>query len=362
MHKDLGARITGDVSRFGARVVRHIDWRAHQHVRGLAPVDVLPHGQASPPSFRRRLHDLNRGPRELKRLDPQGRHPLRQIPFKLRNYRLASSHGVPVPEVLRVWATLDGLDLTEAPETFVLKADRGAASRGVLPLRRVDHDAYRVVGERQVMTQEQVRAHLRQPKVKGPFFIEPLLAPPQGDSLPQDIKLYMFYGELGHVMLRRMARHGDMRRARYRFLDEDGADLGDDVAPGNHIDPTIEPPQAFADYVAIARHLSRAVALPFIRVDLLETDQGPVFGELTRAPGGRQWFRDDHDLHLGRLWDQAQCRMELDLADGRPFRNLRGEHPSPPLYPAGHEPRLERDQGQENLAPLPCSKWCVRPV
>jgi len=355
MRQGLGRWVTQDIPRFGGRVVRHVDWAAHDRVAGLAPVDVLPHGHAAPPSFRRRLHDLNRGPRELKKLDPEGRHPLRQIPFKLRNYRLAASHGVPVPDVLEVRGRLDRLDLAGAPQTFVVKADRGAASRGVLPLRRVDDDSFQVVGERRVLSGEEVVEQLRKPGVRGPFFTEKLLVSALGSGLPHDIKFYMFYGELGHVMLRRMPRHGDLRRARYRFLDEAGGDLGEGVAPGSHIDNTIEAPEAFADFVAAARHLSRAVALPFIRVDLLDTDQGPVFGELTRAPGGRQWFRDDHDRRLGQLWDQAQYRLEVDVAGGRPLRNVLGEHPTTSLYPRGREPWIEQTDATDDGTTLACS-------
>ena len=106
---------------------------AHQRLRSLVEGDGAIPGWSSPPSFRRRLQDLRRGTSEqLRTLDPDMLHPLRQIPRKLSNYRLAASHGVPVPRVFAVWRDLEELDLRGMPDVFVLKSDRGAGGRGVL--------------------------------------------------------------------------------------------------------------------------------------------------------------------------------------------------------------------------------------
>lgn len=338
----------------------HRERDAHQRLRSLVTPDVAATNQGSPPSFRRHLLDLRRGTRQLSTLDRGARHPLRRIPRKLRNYRLASSHLVSVPNVLGVWGDLDELDLRGMPEAFVLKSDRGAGGRGVLPLRRVDDGSFQMVGGVQTFTQDEIIEYLRHRSLGGPFFAEEILVQPGGGELPEDIKFYMFYGEVGHVMLRRMPQHADLRQARFRFLDEAGVDLADDVAPERRIDTTIQPPEHLSDYLDIARHLSRAVALPFVRVDLYDTTRGPVFGELTRGPGGKQLFREDHDRHLGRLWDLAQFRLDLDVVAGRPLRNLHGEHPAPSLYPTGYEPPGEQHGGGEQSVLVPCRTCCVR--
>lgn len=49
------------------------------------------------PSWQRSLDDLRRNVVTLRSVDREKAHPLRQLPFKLRNYRLALSHGVPAP-------------------------------------------------------------------------------------------------------------------------------------------------------------------------------------------------------------------------------------------------------------------------
>lgn len=249
---------------------------------------------------------------------------------KLKAYCLAESHGVSVPEVLAVWDDLDAIEWDGLPDTFVLKSAGGFSSHGVYPLRRVP-GGFQVVGDPRLRTPEDITAALRRNaerrRVRGPYFAEVLLE--QRDEpghLPTDHKLYAFYGTVGHVLLRRMAQHGNTRTAHWQYLDRDGVDLGD-VAEGRTVDPGLPKPPKLAEFVDIAERLSRAVPTPMIRVDLYDTTQGVQFGEFTVMPGGQQTYREDHDRTLGELWEQAAGRLQHDLANGRPYALLHGEHP-----------------------------------
>lgn len=332
--------------------------RAASSARG--PGGTLP-GRSTPPSFRRHVHDLRRGVEELRTIDPAATHPLLQVARKLRNHRLAASHGAPVPEVLAVWDGPDQIDLDGLPDEFVLKSDGGAGGHGVLPLRREGPDRYRVVGgdreDARVYGRDGIVERYRTSRrVEGPFFAEALLRRPGVEGLPDDIKVYAFYGEVGQVLLRRMGRHADLRQARYRFLDGEGADLGPDASASYRIDGSIPPPEDLPAYLDLARHLSRAMALPFVRVDLYETADGPVFGELTRGPGGSQLYREDHDARMGLLWERAHYRLDVDVVAGRPMANLHGELPATDLYPPGHP----SDAASWPVVTAPCDRWCRR--
>ena len=126
--------------------------------------------------------------------------------------------------------------------------------------------------------------------------------------------------------LRRMTQHGNTRLAHWQYLDRDGVDLGD-VAEGRTVNPDLPTPPNLEEMVEIAERLSVAVPTPMIRVDLYDTSEGVRLGEFTVMPGGKQYYRADHDLALGTLWDRAVGRLQRDLANGRPFALLRGEHP-----------------------------------
>lgn len=292
-------------------------------------------------SLQRSLDDLRRSVVPLRAIDPDQAHPLRQLPFKLRNYRLAASHGIAVPEIHATWTTVDEIDLSGLPDEFVVKSDGGAGGHGVLPLRRESEDRYRLVSTDKVMSADDVRERLRSvTSLSGPYFAEELLRPAASDAtIPEDVKIFAFYGEIGQVLLRHVHEHGNLRRTNYRFVDSSGTDLGDGVWD-RRLDPSIPLPAQLETMVEAARHLSMAVGVPFVRVDLYETDRGVVLGELTRVPGGRPQYSPAHDAFMGELYENARWRLERDIVEGRPPGILHGAHDAPNPYPPEHVSQL----------------------
>lgn len=332
--------------------------RADQLTAELAGVRAELAAVTERPSFHHELRRQQRTMGALSEIDTEQRHPLFHIPYKLRNYRVAHSHGVAAPEVFGSWTDARDIDVAALPDRFVLKADRGHSGWGVLPLRRVGADRYELLdGTRGLTGGEVVEALATRPFVKGPYFAEEVLVQPGGGPIPDDLKVYAAYGEVLHVLLRRMPRHADSRTALYRYLDGDGNDLGG-VAARRKIDPTIPVPPHLEEVVAVARHLSRAMGVPFCRVDVYDTDRGVVLGEVTREPGGAQRYSADHDERMGAAWERARWRVHLDVLAGRPPGVVHGSHPAPDLYPAGHVSRLE-DPGSWAVRHASCAQWCL---
>lgn len=202
----------------------------------------------------------------------------------------------------------EDIDLEELPEAFVVKSDGGAASRGVLPLRRRDDDRFETI-DAKILSAEDVRRQFQdlkdRKKVNHPYFAEELLVQPGGMAVPDDVKIYSFYGEVHEVILiRRATDQGLGGEQTHRYLSADATDLGD-VMEDHPSDTSIQIPPSFSEMMEAASHLSKAVGVPFVRVDLFQTDRGVVFGELTRAPGGPQYRTDDHDREMGAAWERA---------------------------------------------------------
>lgn len=347
---DKIARLRRDVSK---------EQGARKRAQEQLAVDRPERMDSTPPSFRRNLLELRRNIEVLRPYDPEAVHPALQIPRKLRNYRLAASHGVAVPDILGVWARERDIDLSGLPEVFVLKSDLGAGGNGVFPLRRVDEDRYAVIGGQEVLSTADLQERFAARRSTGaPFFAEAFLEQRvPTEQIPDDVKIFAHYGQVTMVMVRQMPVHANLDHARYRYTDAHGQDLGEDIAPGAKIDLSIPLPEPLGDFTRVAEHLSKALAVPFIRVDIYDTVKGPVLGELTRAPGGRQRYRRDHDLAMGRVWDEARWRLDLDVIDGRPLRNLHGLHPAPNHYPEGHRSRQDDPRGWQ-VVTADCAQWC----
>jgi FtsZ-binding cell division protein ZapB len=356
--KDTEQRLRSQVDRLqrkNERLDREADRLRAEVERRIEVAEYL-----SRPSYERSLITLQRTSGDLRSIDRDLRHPLRQLPFKLRNYRLGASHGVLVPTVLQVWSSVEDISFDHLPDSFVLKSDGGAGGHGVLPLRRTGGGRFETVDGVRSLTEDDVREHfavrVAGRRISGPFFAEELLVQPDGGPIPDDIKLYTMYGEVAQFYIRRVGRHGDLKSVTRRYLTDEGEDLGQALTdlPSSAELPA---PDHFDQIVDIGRHLSRAVGLPFARVDMYATQAGPVLGEITRAPGGRQRFRAERDEALGRAWEAAAYRLDLEVLAGRPPGLLHGDHPAPNLYPAGHVSRSDEPGAWEPTV-VSCDEWC----
>jgi hypothetical protein len=70
--------------------------------------------------------------------------------------------------------------------------------------------------------------------------------------------------------------------------------------------------------VELAERLSAIIGRPFLRIDLFESERGPVLGEFTPRPGPPEVFVPEIDEELGRLWEQAEQRLfAREIDDGR---------------------------------------------
>ena len=279
----------------------------------------LREGKYSPkhPSWHARIMEQARVGRYTAPKDRDRVFPRRRLLEKLHNYELARSYGIATPRVIGSWGRIEDVPWDELPEAFVVKSNRGYSGNGVLPLRR-HGNAFRFIDSDDEMTPEGIVAHYRKAKgLAGPYFVEEVL-PGTAAVLPDDVKIYGFQGEIVFAMLRRVTKHADASSFTYRFLDPEGKDLGQLQEVHRH-DPDIEVPRDLAAMVEAARVLSLAVPVPFVRVDLYQVPDGIMLGEITPLPGSSAGFTLEYDRLLGRMYDEAEGRLNLEFARGRPY-------------------------------------------
>ena len=297
---------------------------------GVTEEDRAPVDAANNPSFQARLNTERRLHALEKELSP-AKPPSVISQGKFWAYDLARSHGIDVPQQLGLWRRPDDIPWDDLPDQVVIKSAFAAAARGVFPLRR-NADGWDLLGSATTTSAELVDDLNRLRKngrIRGPFGAEEFLDGGDGE-LPIDVRTYAFYGHVPFVLLRRPGAHGDLDTARFRPVDAHGADLIDaekypalaDADPTQLprllavLDPTIPVPKNFAEIIDAAGRFSKAIRLPFARVDLYGIDDRVVFGEVTPRPGGRQWLGPELDVMLGDAWEHAEARLRRDLADG----------------------------------------------
>lgn len=286
--------------------------------------------------------------------------PTRGLTSKLRNYAFARSHGYRIPKIYSISNSIETFDFSSVPNRFVLKTSGGSSSHGVLPLLQTGHDEYAVADGSRTLTKDDVISHFAKGRKSGlaygKVFAEEFIVPKQGvNAIPDDIKIYMAYGEVMHILLRSVDLHGSVDGNRSKYIDADGKDLGP-VSNQRAMDATIPNPSNLKEAVEMAMHLSRASGLPFSRVDVFDSPSGTFFGEITRAPGGTQSYTASHDELMGKKWLTGEANLMLDQKAGRPVGAIWGTKSTREVLQLLDAPHEELPRATF----APCREWCHR--
>lgn len=243
------------------------------------------------------------------------REPILDLYTKTAGRRFAELHGIQVPAVLGSWPTPDDIAWDELPRRFVIKSSRGGGGINVFPLeRREDGQFYDFIAQQLVTAERVTRRFWKKHQPESVYFAEEFLVGRDGEKMPDDIKVFCFYGEPAYIEVRTedWSRKRDGRQRLRTFL-PDGTELftvraliphGDDIAT----------PVDFAAVSEAASTLSRAIRRPLQRLDFYETDHGIVFGEVTQNPGRPPALVPEWDRRLGETYENASARLFADLA------------------------------------------------
>lgn len=316
-------------ARTRARALPHVAWRdekidelvaARDKVAGeLAQARRILAKASDLPSFEAYVHAERRIHSHMRDRNYPDRGNV--VTRKLKSYSYAQSHGVAIPRIFGVWQRPEDIAWDDLPDEVVLKSHTGSNGRGVFPLRRLAGRWTMVTGAGTITPAEivdRLGAFKLKGLVGGPYFAEELLSGVDANTLPVDVKISAFYGEIGHILLRRTPSRGEPGSNAFRVIFADGTDPGH-ILRGHPYDASIPIPDNLDELVDVAKRLSLGIPSAYTRVDLYDLDGRIVFGEFTPRPGGHQYFGPAHDAHLGHLWERAHARVLNDVIDGADY-------------------------------------------
>lgn len=242
------------------------------------------------------------------------KEPIFALSNKTVGRQFAQAHGVRVPQVLGRWAHPDEIDWSTLPQRFVVKSTIGGGGINVFPLERRGESYFDFITSTEITSAEVVEKLVKRHRQGSAYFAEEMLVQRGGSGLPNDIKVFCFYGEVGYIEVRAedWSRSTDTVQRMRTFL-PDGTEVRNARALLPR-DGTIATPQDFPGVVAAARRLSGAIRRPFERIDFYETDDGIVFGEITQNPGRPPILAPPWDQRMGELYEDGAARLFADLA------------------------------------------------
>lgn len=235
---------------------------------------------------------------------------------KARGEEFVRSLGIATNSKLRSFSSADSIDLSDLPDVFVLKPTFLSSSYGVMVLERKDEGFYDHLRRRQ-LTLEEIRAEQTKYEAESnssskAWVVESKAVDAEGAPVPDDWKFFTFQGRVG--LIHRTIR-GTPKNT-HAFFEGDFTPISatSDVIWTNEniVDRTVTlPPRSWRSMLNIARRISVAVPSPFVRVDMYNTEDGPVFGEFTLVPG--TFYYEDRErmspvlsARMGQLWEEAE--------------------------------------------------------
>lgn len=210
-------------------------------------------------------------------------------------------HG-PLPSTDVPWQDL--------PSSFVIKPSTGSSTRGVFVMRRSDDGGFDdLISGKHWTSGELIRQYQERPEAwhdvhRDEVLIEELVE--CGGRPSYDWKVYAFRGEIAFIV--QVDRLGQ-KRMRYYLPDWSHV---------RHIwygrydrDDPLPPPTRPDELIQVAKLVSLALPLPFVRADLYESDTQVLVGELTPFPGTCHEHSATWDRLLGEAWERGEAALRV---------------------------------------------------
>jgi hypothetical protein len=229
--------------------------------------------------------------------------------------RLLEAVDAPLPSEFRELGTISDISEKSLAQPTVIKPAQGSNNRGVLPLKPIAPGLWREVETGADLTlpriHELLARALVQHSLTDHWVGEELLRAPDGGTVA-DTKLLMFRGQLGAAFVRRNPERT------FTWFDERWKPIASGIRRHSP-DSSLTPPEDRVRLTELAARISRALPIPFVRVDLYSTAAGPVVGELTPFPGWAHDLEDVLDVRLGTLYERTETAL---LANGMDWTRL----------------------------------------
>lgn len=249
-----------------------------------------------------------------------------EVPWWVNNKYLLNKyclkHSIPTPQILQAWKHPHELDLTITPDSFVLKPSVMHSAKGVMVLTRLDdNDVFHEALSNRQLDIETIRKEQNQVyeacKFKGSYRLlleERIVDETAANRIPLDYKIFCFYDTVALTQqLDRNVKPTEMAwfDADFNPLPPEGNIISDwdSVRLGEH-----QTPAHPAEMARIATRITQLLNTPFMSVDMFDSPNGPVVGELTPTPGGPYYgdwykFSDQLDESLGQLWEEKSRQI-----------------------------------------------------
>lgn len=231
----------------------------------------------------------------------RGRYWQRRLNNKWNSRQFAVMHGFRVPELYWHGRDPSRIPYSDLPAYHVIREAWSCGGKSVYVMA----DGQELLRSKPVTSLEiieQLRS-VRDPVWPFPILVEEFLRTHHGEYRQHvDYKFHCFNGQVGAIAVQ-AGRQAGQGPPRVNYYDEHWCALPEPMRSLDHEIFPFDKPASFDEMLECARVLSRAYE-SYVRIDLYDTDQGCVFGEIASYPSNGKSFSNHADRLLGDYWSR----------------------------------------------------------
>lgn len=274
------------------------------------------------PSFRYKVREAIKEARYFK--SKKWFDPILSLDVKNVAYRFCERNGISTPEIYASNIKLQDVELPSHINNVVLKPLASHSSNGVFLLKKDKEGYYHNLVDNTKKRYEDILTEayeiMEVKKFPNKWMVEELLEPlDQNSSSVDDWKFYTFYGKCPLILQKHRTEEG---KTEYQWYDQNWDVVTNTGRYRESINKNLRPPKTAKELLELAISTSELIPTKFMRIDLFETQRGPVLGEFTPFPGGFSTFHATYDELLGEYWLESEAQLHWDYKVGRAHNKI----------------------------------------
>lgn len=233
---------------------------------------------------------------------------------KIKFNNFCNKNIIPVPKIIEIFDSPNEINLNAVNlNEFILKPSLESSTKGVMVLKKLESGSFYDSLSKQCYRFDEIVSlqnkyfELNKSTANKIIIEEKIYDADETFIIPRDFKFYAFKGNIALIL----EVNRNLKPAISCWYDTNFNPVDEKIiscnAPYSRTLSYFKRPDNFKSLLELAKQVSSLIDTPFARIDMYNSINGPVMGEVTLAPGGTYYGKhytlsNEYESLMGDLW------------------------------------------------------------